>query len=96
MTQALSTLPLVAPLTVGDKVISELSVRRPKVRDLREVEAAGTANMTEFDRAIAMAQRLCDLPDGVVEEMDAADFAALSEIIAGFLAPGPGKGSGEA
>ena len=51
---------------------------------------------TWFDRAIAMAQRLCNLPDGVVEEMDAADFAALSEIIAGFLSSGPGKGSGGA
>jgi hypothetical protein len=38
-----------------------------------------------MDQGIAMAATLCDLPLEAMDEMDAADFAAISEAITGFL-----------
>ena len=37
-----------------------------------------------------MAATLCDLPPEAMDEMDAADFAAISEVLGRFFAQGPG------
>jgi hypothetical protein len=36
-----------------------------------------------------MAAALCDLPMEAMDEMDAADFASISEVLGGFLPKGP-------
>lgn len=73
------------PLKIGDRTVAEVTIRRPKVKDLRAMEKAREPGSTEMDQGIAMAATLCDLPLEAMDEMDAADFASISEVITGFL-----------
>ena len=84
------------PFKVGDKTIAEVTIRRPKVRDLRAMEKAREPGATDIDQGIAMAAALCDLPLEAVDEMDAVDFAAISEVITRFLPQAPASKGGEA
>ena len=77
------------PLEVGGKTIAEVTIRRPKVRDLRAMEKMREPGSSELDQGIAMAAALCDLPLEAMDEMDATDFAAISEVLGGFLPRGP-------
>ncbi len=73
------------PVQAGERTISEVTIRRPKVKDLRALEHLRAPGAGEIDQGVAMAAMLCDLPVEAVDEMDATDFAAISEIIAGFF-----------
>ncbi len=77
--------PLSHPLKVGETTVTEVTLRRPKVRDLRALERLRAPGTGEIDQGVAMAAMLCDLPLEAVDEMDASDFAAISEAIAGFF-----------
>lgn len=76
---------LVRPIRVEERMINEVAIRRPRVRDLRNLEKLREPGSTELDHGIAMAAALCDLPIEAMDEMDAADFAAISEVLGGFL-----------
>lgn len=78
------------------KSVTEVQVRRPKVKDLRAMERDNIATVTQIDQGVAMAALLTELPVEIIDEMDAVDFAAVSEVIAGFLPPGPGPAIGAA
>ena len=80
---------LVRPIRVEERMITEVAIRRPKVRDLRAMEKMREPGATELDQGIAMAAALCDLPLDAMDEMDAADFAAISEVLGGFLLKAP-------
>jgi hypothetical protein len=80
---------LVRPFKVEDSLITEVTIRRPKVRDLRAMERLREPGSTELDQGIAMAAALCDLPMDAMNEMDAADFASISEVLGGFLPKAP-------
>jgi hypothetical protein len=77
------------PLKIGDRTVAEVTIRRPKVKDLRAMEKAREQGSSEMDQGIAMAATLCDLPLEAMDEMDAADFAAISEVITRFLPQAP-------
>lgn len=77
------------PLKIGDRTVAEVTIRRPKVKDLRAMEKVREPGSTEMDQGIAMAATLCDLPLEAMDEMDAADFASISEVITGFLPKAP-------
>ena len=70
-------------------MITEVVIRRPKVRDLKVMEKLREPGSTELDQRIAMAATLCDLPLEAMDEIDATDFAAISEVLAGFLSRTP-------
>lgn len=76
---------LARPIRLEERMIAEVTIRRPKVRDLRAMEKMREPGGTELDQGIAMAAALCDLPLAAMDEMDAADFAAVSEVLGGFL-----------
>ncbi len=80
---------LVRPIRVEERMITEVAIRRPKVRDLRVMEKLREPGSTELDQGIAMAAALCDLPLAAMEEMDAADFASISEVLGSFLPKAP-------
>jgi hypothetical protein len=80
---------LFRPFKVEERMISEVTIRRPKVRDLRALEKMREPGSTELGQGIAMAAALCDLPLEAMDEMDAADFAAVSEVLGGFLPKAP-------
>jgi hypothetical protein len=76
---------LVRPIRLEEGMITEVTIRRPKVRDLRAMEKMREPGFTELDQGITMAAVLCELPMEAMDEMDAADFAAISEVLGGFL-----------
>ena len=76
------------PVEWEGRKITELSLRRPKVRDLRIMEEAATTMPGQLDQGAAMVALLTGIPEGAVEELDAADFTKVSEAIAGFFGKG--------
>ncbi len=76
---------LTVPLTVHGNTITELSIRRPKVRDLRALEEATQGKPSQLDQGAALLSLLAGIPETAIEEMDATDFACASEVIAGFF-----------
>lgn len=79
------TIELAVPLTVDGNVITELSIRRPRVRDLRALEEATEGKSSQLDQGAVLVALLSGFPEAAVEEMDAADFARASEVIGGFF-----------
>lgn len=79
------TIELAVPLTVDGNVITELSIRRPRVRDLRALEEATEGRSSQLDQGAVLVALLSGIPEAAVEDMDAADFARASEVIGGFF-----------
>ena len=79
------TIELAVPVSVDGNVITELSLRRPKVRDLRALEEATEGKSSQLDQGAALVALLSGIPEAAVEEMDATDFARASEVIADFF-----------
>lgn len=90
------TIRLSQPIAWEGKTVTDVQVRRPKVKDLRAMERDGTSPASQIDQGVAMAALLTELPVAVIDEMDAVDFAAVSEVIAGFLPQGPAPATGAA
>ena len=90
------TVRLSQPIVWEGKTVTEVQVRRPKVKDLRAMERDGTNPASQIDQGVAMAALLTELPIAMIDEMDAVDFAAVSEVIAGFLPQGPAPATGAA
>jgi hypothetical protein len=81
-----SSVDLEFPIKAGDRTIASVVVRRPTVTDLRAIDKArGKAGDSEMEQGIVMAAVLCGIPMDVMGDMDAADFAKISEVISGFL-----------
>jgi hypothetical protein len=79
------TIALAIPVSVDGSTITEISIRRPKVRDLRVLEEATGDKSTQLDQGAVLVALLAGIPETAVEEMDAADFARASEVIGGFF-----------
>lgn len=90
------TIRLREPIEQDGSVIAEVTVRSPKVRDLRAIDAKTGRDAAEFDKGILMAALLTGIPVEAVEEMGAADFASVSEAVAGFMQAGAAPASGAA
>lgn len=86
---------LAVPVEWQGQKIAEVSVRRPKVKDLRAIEAA-SRGQSQLDQGASMIAQLTGLPVEAVDELDAQDFTAISEVIAGFFPQGRGPQGGGA
>lgn len=87
-----ATVTLAFPLEIDGKTISEISLRRPKVKDLRAMDRARQPGASELDQGIVMASTLCGLPLTAMDDMDAGDFAGVSEAVSRFLTAGSTSG----
>lgn len=72
------------PIKIDGVNISELTLRRPKVRDRLAVERLGT---NDAEKEVALIANLADIPKDAVEELDLADYAKIQEALQGFLLP---------
>ncbi len=75
---------LIEPIKIDGVNISELTLRRPKVRDRLAVERLGT---NDAEKEVALIANLADIPKDAVEESDLADYAKIQEALQGFLLP---------
>ena len=82
---AIATVVLGVPVSIDGSTITEISIRRPKVRDLRALEEVTLGKPSQLDQGAALLSLLAGIPEAAVEEMDATDFARASEVIAGFF-----------
>lgn len=80
-----TTVMLGVPVAIEGEMITELSIRRPKVRDLRALEEVTQGKPSQLDQGAALLSLLAGIPEAAVEDMDATDFARASEVISGFF-----------
>lgn len=73
---------LITPITVDGATLSELSIRRPKVRDMLAME-----NMAknEAEKEINLFANLCELTPEALHELDMSDYAKLQKAYQDFL-----------
>ncbi len=73
---------LTAPISVDGAMRSELTVRRPKVRDMLAME-----NMTKNDaeKEIHLFANLCEVSPESLYELDMADYGKLQKVYQDFL-----------
>lgn len=77
------TITLSFPVSVAGRSIAEVTLRRPKAGDLRAMDKK--ANASEFEKSLWMIGALAELSPAEVDALDAADFKALADAVAGFM-----------
>jgi hypothetical protein len=75
---------LTETIKIDGVIISELTLRRPKVRDRLAVERLGNS---DAEKEVALIANLADIPKDAVEDLDLADYAKIQETLQGFLLP---------
>ncbi|MBK1690970.1 phage tail assembly protein [Ectothiorhodospira mobilis] len=70
------------PITADGQEVQSLKLRRPKVRDLEVMEAAGDRDIA---RSVSLIANLAEVSPDALRELDAGDFMRVSETVAGFL-----------
>lgn len=88
-------LKLSDPLEWEGKEITRLRIAKPKVKDLKRLNAALENVEDKLEQGIVMAAILTGLPNEAIEELDTDDFTALSEAIADFFPQGLGSEGGD-
>jgi hypothetical protein len=93
--KAPKTFALSDPIEHDGRLITEVQISKPKVKDLKRMNAALDGVTDQLDQGIVLAATLTGLPVEVIEELDADDFTAISEVIADFFpqAKAPGNGA---
>ena len=78
----MTTITLTEKITVDNKDIQEITLRRPKVRDRLAVERMG---QSDAEKEVALIANLADLPKEILEELDLADYNKIQEVLQDFL-----------
>jgi phosphatidylserine decarboxylase len=86
MPQTENTIKLEYPITAGAQLIQEITLRRPKVKDTLAVQKLG---VNQAEQEIRLVANLANLAPAEVEELDAADYARVQEVLARFFSPKP-------
>jgi hypothetical protein len=89
------TIPLSQPVSWDGREIAEVSIRKPKVRDLKAMQSSLDGVTDQLEQGIVMAATLCGLPREVIEDLDTEDFTAISEVIADFFPRAKARANGE-
>lgn len=69
------TIELQYPVTVDGEEISTLSLRRPRMRDMKRQQKV----KDDLEKAMTMIADLAEVSPKVVEELDPVDFTRLSD-----------------
>ena len=94
--KAPKTVQLSDPVEWGDRKVTEVTINKPKVKDLERMEAMLEGVEKALDQAIVTASAITGLPVEVVKDLDLDDFTAISEVIAGFFPQATASRNGEA
>jgi hypothetical protein len=73
---------LTYPVTVDGQEYTVLQMRRAKVKDRR----MAMKQADDASREVHLIANLCEVPPHVIDELDAADYAKLTETLQGFFA----------
>lgn len=80
------TVVLAQALMIADKAFTEITVREPLANDLRGVSIT-QLQMSEGDATLRVLERVSDIHMENLQRLSLSDFAALSNVILGFLFP---------
>lgn len=75
------TITLAYPIEVDGQTLTTITLRRPKTRDIRAMDAR---KGTPMDKTLWMLASLTGLTPEQIDEIDTADLNTLAEKIAGF------------
>ena len=78
-----TTVALSYPISHDGKTIDEVTVRRPKVRDLKRID--GKEDMAQ---TVMLIEILTGLSRALVDDMDTHDFKVIGDIIGGYTSKG--------
>ena len=62
--------------------VDTIHLRRPKARDLKKMEKTKGG---EVSQSIDLIADLAEMPPSAIEDLDAADFQKIGEVVSGFL-----------
>lgn len=77
----MTTITLDYPIEVHGAKISELRMRRPKVRDMRRASKSTT---DAADQEVKLFADLCEMTPDDIDALDLADYGKLQEAFKGF------------
>ena len=70
------------PIKIDGVQVHEISLRRPKVRDLL---IGGSKNYSEAEREVHLIASLAEIPNEAVEELDLRDYMKIQNWLKDFL-----------
>ncbi|WP_265014729.1 phage tail assembly protein [Wolbachia endosymbiont (group B) of Camptogramma bilineatum] len=73
---------LTEPIKIDGILVSELTLRRPKVRDRLAVERMSN---NDAEKEVALIANLASISREAVEELDLADYSKIQGALQGFL-----------
>lgn len=82
LVQLITTVPLITPITVDGATLNELTVRRPKVRDMLAME---NTSKSDAEKEINLFANLCEVTPQSLHELDMADYSKLQKAYQDFL-----------
>lgn len=74
---------------------SEVVLQRPKVRMLKEINAATKEAGDDFESGLVTISILSGLPPEAIDELDTEDFDNISEVVSGFFPQGKAPQNGD-
>ena len=89
------TVSLSVPVTFEGREITEIRIAKPKVKDLKRMNAALDGITDRLDQGIVMASALTGYPVEMIEDLDTDDFTEISEMIADFFPKGTASPPGD-
>ena len=82
------TVKLTEPIEFGEDTYTELTLRRPKAKDIEHLSTEPS-----FKDLLRVAQRCAAVPRKIIEELDSEDAMAVVEAVADFLDGGHQTGN---
>ncbi|QTG98986.1 MULTISPECIES: phage tail assembly protein [Wolbachia] len=80
----MTTVKLDNPITVDGISVSELTIRRPKVRDYLAIERI---NGSDLNKEVTLTANLTSVAKEAIEELDIADYVKVQEVLKDFFSP---------
>lgn len=77
----MQTITLKHPVEFDGRTIKEITLRRPKVRDLERMDKV----KGELAKSVTLIADLAEITPDNVRDLDAEDFKRVSEVIGDFL-----------
>ena len=77
----MTSIKLKHPIIADGVEVTELALRRPKVRDIERIDKVAG----EIAKAVTLTADLAELTPDQVRELDAEDFAEVAERLGDFL-----------
>lgn len=77
----MTNIKLKYPITVNGSEVKELSIRRPKARDLEAMDKAPG----QIGKTILLVSNLAELTPDEVREIDGEDYSVIAEHLGDFL-----------